>query len=586
MEPCSICPVCKDYSETPHQLHYGGTACFSCRAFFRRAHQTTKEPDFKCKKTGKCEVTVKTRRKCQKCRYDLCLKIGMKPESVLTSDQKKKRFHNSFQKKSNQKVDNEAKRRRNLQQLVEIHDANLLDTSAKRIRLDFEPISVSIIRRFLKQTAIIDDKQSDLRKCFFQHLTALTKLFYELSLCLLDFVLIPYEDQTKLLMKNSPLFVQFMVAQWFKKSSHWFHFFPPALSHLTWNLMDSSLELFDTEENLIIYRQLIKIAALAGSKIKVQSLKDFCALILFQYDENVMSLDAQEKIHRLCEKWWSKCEDKCNTDLAELILTCEDMATLFADNVTWNQYQMEKPEEATCTTISCLPLPYNLEESCWFTLNLAKFDLAWNSVRFGDVIMGQVIDLMVSGNVLNKKLSMDCVEVLKKRFWLFLNLQEEFKSLNGREKNALWKKNCWYPIVLASARGRLSKGAMGQMKHYATPLDWKFVTSKIDNSKDYSLIEVAKSETSAGTFIKSKKHEFTESINKVASLVQNKELYKYFCLVLLFDGQTKIQHNFINALRRKLNHEQTNMGNKMIAEWNHSIHAVKNLAKMYAKIQD
>ena len=71
------CPICKFKNETPLQIHYGSQACFSCRAFFRRAHQKTKSPNFICKRNNTCEITVKTRRRCQKCRYTLCLKSGM-----------------------------------------------------------------------------------------------------------------------------------------------------------------------------------------------------------------------------------------------------------------------------------------------------------------------------------------------------------------------------------------------------------------------------------------------------------------------------------------------------------------------------
>ena len=97
------CPICKEKLKNLPNIHYGGAACFSCRAFFRRAHQKTKVPTFKCKNDNKCFVTLKTRRKCQKCRYDLCLKEGMKPEAVLTDDQKKIRFRNSLQKKARSK---------------------------------------------------------------------------------------------------------------------------------------------------------------------------------------------------------------------------------------------------------------------------------------------------------------------------------------------------------------------------------------------------------------------------------------------------------------------------------------------------
>lgn len=80
-----ICPICGESSDQPHQIHYGGVACFSCRAFFRRAHQKTRDPKFVCKKGGNCEITVKNRRKCQKCRYELCVTAGMRPEAGKTN---------------------------------------------------------------------------------------------------------------------------------------------------------------------------------------------------------------------------------------------------------------------------------------------------------------------------------------------------------------------------------------------------------------------------------------------------------------------------------------------------------------------
>ena len=104
------CPICRDKLRTSPQIHYGVSACFSCQAFFRRAHKNSKTPtNFKCENDNKCQGTQrwKTRRKCQKCRLDICLKMGMKPEAVLTDDQKKNRFRKSAQKKSDCGVNRE-----------------------------------------------------------------------------------------------------------------------------------------------------------------------------------------------------------------------------------------------------------------------------------------------------------------------------------------------------------------------------------------------------------------------------------------------------------------------------------------------
>jgi len=96
-----VCYGCQEPAK-PNQVHtphYGGTVCLSCRAFFRRAHQAAKFPIFFCKYSNNCTVTVKNRRRCQKCRYDRCIKAGMSPEGVLSETQKKIRFRKLIQKR-------------------------------------------------------------------------------------------------------------------------------------------------------------------------------------------------------------------------------------------------------------------------------------------------------------------------------------------------------------------------------------------------------------------------------------------------------------------------------------------------------
>lgn len=88
--PVSDCNVCGDRAIA--HMHYGGICCYSCKAFFRRAVQNGKDKTYKCKKDSDCEVSVNTRRGCQKCRFEKCQDIGMTASWVLSDEQCEIRF--------------------------------------------------------------------------------------------------------------------------------------------------------------------------------------------------------------------------------------------------------------------------------------------------------------------------------------------------------------------------------------------------------------------------------------------------------------------------------------------------------------
>eukprot|EP00095_Tigriopus_kingsejongensis_P011663 snap_masked-scaffold59_size442576-processed-gene-0.4 protein:Tk11663 transcript:snap_masked-scaffold59_size442576-processed-gene-0.4-mRNA-1 annotation:"hypothetical protein BRAFLDRAFT_128090" len=92
-----ICSVCFGEAETYH-LNYGASACFSCRAFFRRTIQRSRNPVFHCKNGGTCEINVQTRRKCQGCRFRNCIRAGMQPDQVLNDTGKRTRFRKMIKK--------------------------------------------------------------------------------------------------------------------------------------------------------------------------------------------------------------------------------------------------------------------------------------------------------------------------------------------------------------------------------------------------------------------------------------------------------------------------------------------------------
>ena len=84
---CSVCskPALKHSS-------YGGKVCSSCRSFFRRAAQSGYHAVFHCKQGKMCNMEPKTRKKCQFCRIQSCLRSGMKITWVLSDQERKRRY--------------------------------------------------------------------------------------------------------------------------------------------------------------------------------------------------------------------------------------------------------------------------------------------------------------------------------------------------------------------------------------------------------------------------------------------------------------------------------------------------------------
>lgn len=78
-----LCVVCGDKALG---YNFNAVTCESCKAFFRRNALSSKE--FTCPFSESCEITVVTRRFCQKCRLQKCLEIGMRKEYIMSEEDK------------------------------------------------------------------------------------------------------------------------------------------------------------------------------------------------------------------------------------------------------------------------------------------------------------------------------------------------------------------------------------------------------------------------------------------------------------------------------------------------------------------
>ncbi|XP_077404652.1 retinoic acid receptor RXR-beta-A isoform X2 [Vanacampus margaritifer] len=80
-----LCSICGDRSSGKH---YGVYSCEGCKGFFKRT--VRKDLTYTCRDTKDCMVDKRQRNRCQYCRYQKCLAMGMKREAVQEERQRNK----------------------------------------------------------------------------------------------------------------------------------------------------------------------------------------------------------------------------------------------------------------------------------------------------------------------------------------------------------------------------------------------------------------------------------------------------------------------------------------------------------------
>ncbi|XP_041097397.1 nuclear receptor subfamily 4 group A member 1 isoform X2 [Polyodon spathula] len=81
-----LCAVCGDHASCQH---YGVRTCEGCKGFFKRTVQ--KNAKYVCLANKDCPVDKRRRNRCQSCRFQKCLNVGMVKEVVRTDSLKGRR---------------------------------------------------------------------------------------------------------------------------------------------------------------------------------------------------------------------------------------------------------------------------------------------------------------------------------------------------------------------------------------------------------------------------------------------------------------------------------------------------------------
>ncbi|ERL85801.1 hypothetical protein D910_03216 [Dendroctonus ponderosae] len=85
-----LCSICGDRASGKH---YGVYSCEGCKGFFKRT--VRKDLSYACREEKNCIIDKRQRNRCQYCRYQKCLTMGMKREAVQEERQRTKDRDNS-----------------------------------------------------------------------------------------------------------------------------------------------------------------------------------------------------------------------------------------------------------------------------------------------------------------------------------------------------------------------------------------------------------------------------------------------------------------------------------------------------------
>lgn len=75
-----LCSICGDRASGKH---YGVYSCEGCKGFFKRT--VRKDLTYACREERNCIIDKRQRNRCQYCRYQKCLMMGMKREGLYPS---------------------------------------------------------------------------------------------------------------------------------------------------------------------------------------------------------------------------------------------------------------------------------------------------------------------------------------------------------------------------------------------------------------------------------------------------------------------------------------------------------------------
>jgi hypothetical protein len=161
---CETCVVCGDRASG---RHYGVVSCEGCKGFFKRSMR--KDQGYKCRLTKDCDVNKNYRNRCQYCRLQKCLAMGMRSDTPRTSSSLPLRRspetidQSRISATSEVAIAIEESFTQSLEEQAELSE-NVMETGSENCAIDRDAISEAIDKMARAVTDNLEEEVEEVRK--------------------------------------------------------------------------------------------------------------------------------------------------------------------------------------------------------------------------------------------------------------------------------------------------------------------------------------------------------------------------------------------------------------------------------------
>ncbi len=591
----------------------------------------------------------------------------MKGEAVLTADQRKVRFKNGFKKKGSKakaaessaitvndidievedqddKVmeddseDGPMAKKPKLENICEIkeeeedeHDLSDVDPEhgpySFKIGHAGEPGSVAGVRivekifacysRTCNQMVLDTDFRSQIvalhqhpggnlaRSSFQSHIQTLGNQFKHFALMHREFLELKKSDQRKLLARNTPLYIQYILARYFSA--------PTGESQLSWILgpqwtiptqpdqEDEEQEEEETMFKLVTLKAFNRKVRLFRPGCMLESYREFCKrlhypqvkykcnailahVILFSSD-STMVLEEPDLIADMAEDSLSMCPHAAKyvgchdrPNVAEMLNIMACMARFFAQNVIWKSSpppgsgsdlgdgEGSIPSSASSSPPSSssddqamnnhmsLSSKYSIDEELWFQNQLDQIQRCFDSVSLGEDLMKEFA-MYSLGVPMSKHFMPASVAVFLERFNRVMRIHPEFYKLSDEKQRQLCQQNVLNGVAMMMSKLETCTSGEEQLAYACGSLDNKIWDADFrgifDKNTKVKKLRLAESNLATKNMPQGLLKSFDKLVNNVGSLMRDPELYKLLTLVVLFSDVVEDDMPEISRLRKR-----------------------------------